>query len=493
MRPVLLGILMFGIAAISTRAVFAQESDIVSTLPVDLVASKAPYTLTFDHISRTSTLQDQTGEILETWPTDVVPVASLPADRPLLFVVTYANTLLYSYTLSADVVRTVDLHSCSSPGMFSDSQGFLETILTAGGSGMGLMDVLPMALSGTSIRFELDELSSRSGDDDKEVSPLTLRRTLDNIESAVTEYAGDMETIATLPERLRARLAGVAARAEIEPIDPLLEAVQSSVERVLPGLSNPVAVPALISELHEQASAQLTSLEFMHSAVENHLYTGSADDAAVSTLESLRSRVVTAQDSVSSALPRLQSILHEIQNARDRSEIRFVINPSGPTVRQLGLSLDATESYADVMRLRTSTVRLYTRPGVRLTCRLAFGVARMDKPSRYESPDGEIINSAANETRVGAGLFLNVSHASIPLVGALLGIGLGDGSSPDLYAGGSLRLLDPIFVNFGAVWQRKPRLNNGLGIGDAVPDPIDNGALKTRYSPDLFIGISLAR
>jgi hypothetical protein len=81
----------------------------------------------------------------------------------------------------------------------------------------------------------------------------------------------------------------------------------------------------------------------------------------------------------------------------------------------------------------------------------------------------------------------------VPWIAALGGLGFGGQARPDFYLGGTVRALSPVLLNFGAIWQRADRLEDGMKVGDPVSDPSSITDLPRRYRAGFFWGFSFGR
>ena len=100
---------------------------------------------------------------------------------------------------------------------------------------------------------------------------------------------------------------------------------------------------------------------------------------------------------------------------------------------------------------------------------------------------GVLVNDQRDDLRTAASVLFHLSPASVPL-GVVLGLGFGSSNVPDLYLGGTIRILNPVLLNAGAVWQRQQLLSGGLQEGDAIMDPFDPDDLDKKYKAGFFAG-----
>ena len=479
------------------RTVWAQEeSKAVSNRPASVVADRAPYRLVFDHLTGAVALRSNKDHLLETWDRTATPIVPVPPNRPLVVVINNANTLLYQYSVEAEVVRTSRIRSCRNVVREFGSQGFLVSATVVRGTSMPALD--PDQVLGSLLKLDVSAFGGVRGDSTQKMDATTLRQTLRNVRDPLTNYATFLEGVASLTTSLQDSLTLMAAQGEVEPIDSLLARLQASLEAVHPGLSDPRRVPMILLEATRQVAPQLGALTLAYEAITDGRYSGSSSDEDVQPALDLQARIQKAQQAVQEAAPPLQGHLAEIERARQQATQRFTLNPGAETYRHVTITLRATENRKEVLRFREGAVDLYTEPRRGLLCQLALGVTWIDEPVAYGVEDGEIVNTADEGPRIAAHLLLHLASPRFPLIGGLMGVGIGKNNRPDFYLGGSLRLLDPLMINVGVVWQRTPRLPDGLAVGQAVDDTfdpmdLDTDTLDKRYESGLFFGISFVR
>ena len=88
---------------------------------------------------------------------------------------------------------------------------------------------------------------------------------------------------------------------------------------------------------------------------------------------------------------------------------------------------------------------------------------------------------------------LHVTPPGLSFITGSLGVGIGKNSLTDLYAGGTLRVFDPLVIIAGWVWQRTPQLTAGLNSGEVVasPNPALLDDLDLAYRGSFYVGIGI--
>ena len=115
----------------------------------------------------------------------------------------------------------------------------------------------------------------------------------------------------------------------------------------------------------------------------------------------------------------------------------------------------------------------------------------MHSPPKYAVQNASVVD-LASDTRVAASLAFHLSSPAFPAAGALAGIGLGSSHRPDFYLGASLRVLQPVLVNGGLVWQYTAHLPPGVQLGQAASAAGFAQSLSFSYVGHLFWGFSYA-
>lgn len=458
-------------------------------------ADKAPFELRYDHLDGRLTLVNHKGSSVETWETGgrstgSAPLIPLPPDRPVVVVVQNANPLLYSYDVDAAVVAPRNLRPCRDIGAQFAARGmFLGIGAIQGGQ-------LPPANVGAAMGFPdlagvLNGLGARGGNATT-LTETSLTRGLDAIRAPVSAYIDFLETIVVLGETLDDSLAVIARLSDAAPADSLLAALQASVNLTQPDLSQPAQVPRILQARLESVQQQLAILGTLSRGIALARGTAVGEGPAANEIRRLESRIEELAPSIGSAANALQTTLLRIEQARKNTVQTFTVGPAGD-YRQLTIRVEPTDDFEDILRVRQGTIDAFTKPSVSLLCELSLGLNWMDHPPQYGVRDGLLINEEAGESRATPSLLLLFSTPRFPLIGAMVGVGVGVERAPDLYAGWSFRFFDPVMINAGWIWQRERRLPAGLSVGVEVNDPFQLDNLPKRYKASMFFGISLAR
>src|SRR5947208_11775371 len=130
-------------------------------------------------------------------------------------------------------------------------------------------------------------------------------------------------------------------------------------------------------------------------------------------------------------------------------------------------------------------------PSSRFSFGCSVGAGWMPTPHNYVVQGG-VVTDLAQNTRVAPSVALNLSSPAFPPVGALLGLGLGSRRRPDFYLGASLRVLHPVLVNGGVVWQYIAHLPPGVQVGQPAASAGFAQSLSFSYTGRWFWGLSYA-
>jgi hypothetical protein len=456
--------------------------------PAAVLGSRAPYRILLDQLTGSIEVRNPRGQLLEGWTAaertgGTAAMARIPAGAPLVVEVVNANPLLYRYDLQTAVVARKSLPMCRNLGSRFAMTGVLTSFATVAtatqpilGQTIGQLFQPPPDVAETATRGETM------------LTAAALDSALIEHQAPVARYAGFLSTVRNLAQTIGDSLAVIAELAESQPMDSLLSGLGQSLERTYPGLSQPARIPLTVREQAQIAGPHLAALAHMSRAIQrgNSENTASADE-----IVRLVVLVEENQRDLAASYRELQSQLSRMQAAR--AQARPVFSTGGSNdVRRLTLTVDPTPEWPTVFRARLGRQELYTEPTVSFLCQVSIGVGFMDRPPEYALEGSTVVNRA-NSQRTGVALMLHFASSRLPLLGALLGVGFGSGDMPDLYAGGSLRLLDPLLLNFGAVWQRTEQLPSGFAVGQPAPDPARLFDLRKRYEPGFFWGVSIAR
>jgi hypothetical protein len=225
--------------------------------------------------------------------------------------------------------------------------------------------------------------------------------------------------------------------------------------------------------------------------VERGAYDGSTTIGPAAELNRVVADVTAAQGALATSYRALQAGLQRIAIAKSRTTQLFSVESSAD-IRRLALDVQPSAEYPTVFRSRVGRQEVIAEPTISVLCQLSLGVGFMSRPPSYVVNDGRV-DVRETSQRVGVTVMLHAATARFPVVGALVGLGFGNESVPDLFVGSSLRMLDPLLINVGAVWQRTPQLPDGYARGQPAPDPARLLNLRTRYEPSFFWGVSIAR
>lgn len=474
------------------RPVFAQEQPQVEKgLPAKVLSERAGYTIAYDHTTGNLELRNHKGDPVKQWETRGIarasaPLAAVPADRPLVVRFDNANSLLYDYDVTVEVVGQKRIRSCSNLGsQFSSAAllfgvGPLQGLASPSPGGASSFDGLLATLEGAVLPARGDAVLTEA----------SLERTLDRIRPPLDSYLSFAESVMQLSISLPESLRRVALLAESEPIEPLLTALRSNVEVHGPALSDPASVPRVVEMRFQEIAAPLGALRQVNEQIRTGSYAGLLSDPAVLEARSLERSIESSLEGLAASYTQLQEALLTLQNALAESVQAFATGPSRGAYRRVILIISPTAAQPELPRFRAGEITVFTEPSVSVLCQFSFGFAVMGAPPEYVVENGMVVNRKEGNVRTAANLTFQVFSSSVP-VGPLMGLGFG-ADGVDLYLGASIRLFDPMLLNLGAIWQREQRLPSGLEDGAPVPDPFQLDDLKKSFRMSFFAGIGFS-
>jgi hypothetical protein len=459
----------------------------------EVPTARAPVQIVVDQLTGMIEVRSPEGTLTQSWDpsarTGRSPLAQVPARRPVDVVIKNANPLLYRYDVQTSVVVKRPLPTCATLGSRMASASFLTSFATVATSaqpvlaqGMAQLFQAPAPLLTQEATTRGEALLSRSA----------LVEVLATHRAPVERYVQFIAAVKMLAVTLDDSLAAIAELGETQPLDSLLNALTASLDRNAPGLSQAARVPLTLREQDAAVRPHLAALETVASAIAR----GNVDDAAgssdaASELTRLMASAKSARDNLAASYRMLQAQLVRIENAKARTRQVFS-SPESDDIRRIAIDVQPSAEYPAVFRSRTGRQELYTEPVVSLLCQLSFGVAFMTHAPSYTVNNG-VLQNRETDQRAGVAALIHVAAAQFPLFGAIAGFGFGSEGAPDLYSGVSIRALDPLMVNLGAVWQRGQQLPAGVREGQALNDPSVVQSLSKRYAPSFFWGVSIAR
>ena len=465
--------------------------------PSAVVSGKRPYSLVYDHAGGTVTLVrpdgDTVGDTLDVWrgPAGAAPLLEVAPDRPVEVVVRNANALLYHYDVDIESVGQKRIRMCRDVG-----RGF-----TLGGAGalaasFQAIDIQPPGpVPGFDGSWLTDRLSQIGEPGVRGVESLvtraTVSRTMDRVGTALDGYLEFTDRIETLGRTLEDSLATIAELADHRPLRPLLEALYQELEE--DGLGDPARLPSVVRRRWQSVESEVRDLRYVAGAIRADRSEVRASDALGRDVLAYEDRILATGDaSFADAVRQLQRQLIVLRTARQRSEQVFSFAPS-TDYRRILIRLLPTSGYPNVFRAKEGYVELYTEAVVSVVCELSVGLSWLPSLPDYEvGPDDLVRDDAPDGTRTAALLGMSVSLSRLPLLGALLGVGVGGDGRPTLYLGGTGRLFSPVLVHGGWAWQYESTLPDGLAVGGPVGDPVLLDDLDRSYVRRLFFGISMA-
>lgn len=448
-------------------------------------SGRPPSRIVIDHLSRAVEVWAPGGGLVGRWSgSDDLPIAALPAGSPIEVMVTNANPLLYRYALQSNPVARKTLPACRTLGGRVVTTGALASFATISAitqpmlmQGMGQLFAPPPSAVETATRGELLVTTSM------------LETAMQEHGPPLEHYAEFLAAIRSVGGTIEDSLALIAELGEAQPVDSLLGELQGSLDRM--GLGRSTRVPLAVRVETEAAKPHFDALAPLVLAIQRGNYEGDASAGLSQRAYQMVAAVEAGQQDLPAAYRTLQRQLSRVETARAQTTQVFRAE-QGSEVRRLTLEVEPTAEFTEVYRGRAGRIEIFTEPTVGFLCQVSLAVGFMDRPPTY-TLQGNVVQQRSDGTRTGVGLLVHLATAKVPVVGVLAGIGFGSEGGPDLYAGGTLRLLDPLMVNFGAVWQRTQQLPDGFAVGQPAPDPGLMLNLPTKYQAGFFWGVSIAR
>ncbi|MEL6615679.1 MAG: hypothetical protein AAFQ43_08075, partial [Bacteroidota bacterium] len=285
-----------------------QGDDVASTLPTQAFG-KAPWRVVYDHLSRSTTLFDARGEVQEVWERlDGAPYAEVPTDRPVVVEVQNANALVYDYPVSAVVNEPLPApRTCGgqarqfvlAASLIAGQSANPESGLSNFGEGSTFRDFLDVSLGGVGTL-----LGSRSS---RGFSAAQLSRAVSDAQDLVLGLQAVAQELTAARIDVEASVQRAASLGDVEPIDGLLAGIQTRLDQVGEGMSEPARVPVVVSDMLPGSPTDLTSLFAAETSIlegETDAAIGASADAVLELAQA--ARLATAQaDEATNALQRL--------------------------------------------------------------------------------------------------------------------------------------------------------------------------------------------
>ena len=441
-----------------------------------------PYRLTYDHVTARFTLHDDDGDVVRNWqdvPTNRMQSTPVPVppNRPLELVVINANSLVYDYSFATAPVSTRRVRACGDIGKDFLSQGFFATTRSL----MGAEAPIP------SLSAVVQEVEAFRTANVRDIGLTTDRRArvFAQAKQAALVHQRFAEHVVALSGTLDDSLQMIALRAETEPINTLIDGLFATIDKAYPGFSDPRIPPVLLARSERNASDLLNETVKL----------GTSNDAMSLEAEALLANVKSASAAARQQMRDVQRALLRLARARAQSRQSTILLPSD-IGRRVSITLAAGADSAagfDVLPVREGEIVAYTRPAVGLVCNVSAGLNWMTPPAEYEiTRDGVVADEVdEDEIRTAPAIFFSIGTAAFEQLALLGGIGLGEGGRPDFYLGASMRALEPVLLNAGAVWQRETQLPDGLNVGDTAPATISS--FDREFKPTFFFGLSFGR
>ena len=475
-----------------------QGDDARTSLPARAFG-KAPFRLVYDHVTASTTLLDARGEAVEVWEkADGPPFAEVPTDRPVVVEVRNANALVYAYPVTAVVSEPLAApRTCGGQGrQFVLASGLLVGGSLSPGANVGLgeggsfTDFLNVDLAGVGT---LLGRRSEGGYPSAELADVVQQS-----RSTVSALRAAAQALTAARNETAADLVRAARLGDTQPIDPLLADIQSDLERVRPGMSDPARVPLAAGEMVPASGASLTALFAAAEAVE----AGDVDDpmsSAARGVVELAAVAKAAAAEADAATEAIQLLALRVATARENVTQRTTLKP-GDDLREVAIQIEeADDAVEGVLPTRAgTTVSAFLGPasGGGFGCAVAVSLTFAPPTPEYGFLDGALVDNAEEGLGAAPAVLFEVAPPGIgSVLGLVGGVGLGANFAPNLYAGGSFRLFRPVLLTGGVVWRRTYGLPEGFALGGTLDDDLSEAAfldaLPREWSRTFFVGLSV--
>src|SRR6267378_276617 len=425
----------------------------LSHAPAAVLADRPPYQLVYDHLTGTLELRDHKGRPLERWDRKTTASAALvgvPIERPITVIVENANSLLYDYDVTVAPVARTGVQTCRNVGARFTTMGLIPGLSVVTGA------LAPTAVGETVVGDVIADMRRTSRGEGR-VSLATVQGVLEHVRGPLAEYLGFADRVAQLGA----------------------------------GFQSPASVSVAVRQRAAALAPPLRQLTSLGAMIQAGQLDGDPGAPAAREVVALAARADSASAGLQAVSRTLQLGLRRIEIARTRSRQTFTTGPSAD-VRRLALELRPTADFTNLPRLFQGTVEVFTEPKVSWVCALTLGVAWMDQPPRFDvERDSIIVDRSAGQRRATPMLALRMSSSRLPQLAALAGVGMGTRQRPDFYLGGALRVLRPLVLSAGVVWQWQDRLPAGFRPGQAVPDRSVLGSVTHAYATTMFWSLGL--
>ena len=467
---------------------------------------RAPVRLVYDHVDGSVTLLDARGSVRETWAaSDGVPFADVPTDRPVVVEVRNANALVCSYDIEATVRETLpappscrrEAQSLTLAGATIAARSFSGNteIALGGGAFQGLLG----GPDGIDLSGVDDLLALRGGN----LSADDLESIRSEREEAIRDYDSFADRMARTARQAYEDVRLAALRGDVEPVGPLLADIQAQLDRTVEGLSDPARIPLIVK-------ARLPNPEVVAEVVAaaSAVRAGEVDDPTsfearqILVLDSLAR---TADSTLVAAADSIQSLALRVRNARRLSTQSATVRPNDD-LREVAVVVDAmTQDYVRTPT-RETTVRAFLGPdrSGRFGCSVMVALTAVPRlPSfglRQQGDELVVVDDTEDGLDAAPAVLFEVAPPGIgPVLGGVVGVGLGANFAPNLYLGGSLRVLAPVIVTGGLALRRADTLPDGLSVGSVVDSELfpsnefRDDDLGSEWSRAFFFGISFGQ
>ncbi|MDA1029301.1 MAG: hypothetical protein O3B41_09655 [Bacteroidetes bacterium] len=283
-------------------------------------------------------------------------------------------------------------------------------------------------------------------------------------------------------------LSVVTRRADFVPISTLLDGMEANMEVRYRGISHRTSSFEIVEDL-------ILAHEELISIIQKTNARSSETDLQPA-LVSLELELTNSRTSLDEIRDHHSANLERIRGARRQSARKYLINnPEGHYI-QIRVVAEAAENSVSTSAPRSGQVTFYSGPQPpTIECSLGIGLSWMDRSPQYEIDSDDILNAnSLGSKRIAPSLMLGFSHRKLPILSALLGIGVGNQGAPDLYTGLQVKVLGALRLTVGSVFQREIVKPVGLQVGEVVTgSKLAVSDFDKQFRSKLFFGMTFSK
>lgn len=469
--------------AAAPMTVSAQIEGDVGVSSLEILVGETPWAFEWDFLSRGLVVRDDKGNVRQSWK-DIdyeIALASIPAGQPVQLSIINANTLNYVYNVQTEIIRhNTNTNGCSETLIKFGSASFLiGTASVASFTGLFAFED-PAGVIGQSM-YNLELPGQVSGLAGNTSQLAFLRSETSKLTNETLKFSGEVSNYAD-------SLAVVARRADFVPISTLLNGMEANMEARYRGITRRTSTFEIVEDLilaHEELLSIIQKTNAR--SLENDQQTA---------LVSLEQELTESRTSLDEIRDQHTANLDRIQGARRQSARKYLINnPEGHYV-QVRVITEAGANSVSTSTPRSGQVTFYSGPqSPAIECSLGIGLSWINRSPQYEIDSDDVLSAdRLDSKRIAPSLMLGFSHRKLPVLSALLGVGVGNQGAPDLYTGLQVKVLGALRLTVGSVFQREIVKPRGLREGEVVTgSKLSVSDFDKQFRSKLFFGMTFSK